>query len=635
MAGIALLLPNEELMNQAEAILAEKKSHVMFVKQTTADTVVNEARNAIAEGANIVVARGHQAMEVKIYTKVPVVEIGITAQELGLTIIRARAVLNRQRPVIGIFSWKGMLCDTQYFEELFDVRIHRYLLEDTRPWGDLIEDALKDGIEFIIGGEQCVTYANRKGIPALHLSSTGESLRIAMENAENLYYMSEVEQHNYAQFSTVLDSSFNGILKISENGIVLLMNRVMEEILQIDAASAVGMHVRSVLEGLDEEILDKMLKGENDSYSTFINTSNQALVVIMESITVEGRVMGAIISCNRMRRLKWNDEETMREQFLRGNVARGSLNDLVKKYPDLKNVIDAAKLYAQSSSPLLIEGSYGREMDAVCQGIHNYSLRRDGPYVMVNLDSVEEGKQMKILFGEENAEGTLQGGVLSKANYGTLVIYNVEKLSAAAQHHLLTIINKRQMASYYVDNEAVQRIDVRIMACTSGDLREAARNGELRADLYYLLETFRITIPPLNQRKKDLETILDDSISASLNLYSRYHVLAAGARDAILSYSWEGNELQLKAFCERLVLTVGKRIITEEYVRFLLDDLYGPRIEKKKNVLSMLDPATVMQERQQLEEVLRKYNGSRQLTAKALGISTTTLWRKMKKYHMA
>ena len=92
MAGIALLLPNQELMEQAAIITRKKGNHVIFVKQTNADTVVNETRNAIAEGANIVVARGHQAMEIKNYTKIPVVEIGITAQELGLTIVKAKKI---------------------------------------------------------------------------------------------------------------------------------------------------------------------------------------------------------------------------------------------------------------------------------------------------------------------------------------------------------------------------------------------------------------------------------------------------------------------------------------------------------------------------------------------------------------
>lgn len=633
MAGIALLLPNKELMEQAAQMINENEDHIILVKQTTADSVVNEARNAIDQGANIVVARGHQAMEVKNYTRVPVVEIGITAQELGLTIVKAKRILKKKHPVIGIFSWRGMLCDTKYFDELFDVEIHEYILEDTKPWGDLVDDAINDGIEFLIGGERCVQYSNQKGIPALHLSSTGESLGIALENAKSLYYMSEVEKHNYAQFSTVLDSSFNGIIKISEDGIILLMNRVMAQILQINERTAIGMHVRDLLEGLDQTILDKILQGEHESYSTFINAANQALVVVIEAILVDGIARGAIISCNRMKRLKWNDDDTMREQFLRGNVARGNLDDLSKRYPGLKQVTNLAKLYAQSSSPILVEGAYSAEIDAICQGIHNYSLRKDGPYVMVNLDGLKEEEQFHILFGEEESKELLRSGAFSKANYGTLVIYHVEKLSLAAQYRLLRIITKRQLATY-MDSETVQLMDVRIIAYASADIRKNLMDGTMRKDLYYMFTTFRLKMPALSERKKDIEMLLDEYIAYYLKLYSRYHVLSAEARRVLVNYPWDGQELQLKAFCEHLILTVGKRVISEEHVIFLLDRLYNQREEKKENEELEAEELPKVQERTWIESMLEQYHGNRIQTAKALGISTTTLWRKMKKYNI-
>lgn len=633
MAGIALLLPNQELMDQAAAI-TKKESHIIYVRQTTADTVVNEARNAIAYGANVVVARGHQAMEIKKYTKIPIVEIGITAQELGLTIVKAKKILKKSRPVIGIFSWEGMLCDTQYFDELFDVKIKKYLLEDTRPWGDLIDDALKDGIEFLIGGEQCVRYANQKAIPALHLSSTGESLKIAMENAENLYYMSEIERQNYAQFSTVLDSSFNGIIKISENGTVLLMNRVMAQILSMEETEAVGLHVSDVLKGIDLEILDKVLGEKGGSYSTFINTADQALVVVLESIKVDGRVIGAIISCNRMKRLRLNDEETLREQFMRGNVARGNLDDIAKQYPGLKLTIDLAKMYAPSSSPIWIQGYYGGEMDTVCQGIHNYSLRRDGPYVTINLDGMEEQEQLHVLFGEIGENENLQGGALCKANFGTVVINHIENLSKMAQYLLMQVITRRQLVSY-IDNEPVQMLDIRLIGCTSEDLWKFHENKKLREDLYYLLAAFSLVLPPLKTRKRDVELLLDQYFNEYLKFYSRYHILSVGAREAMLAYPWEGQEIQLKSFCERLVLTVGKRIISKEDIEMLLHVLYEKKPEEK-NEEKELEIAERLEdkERLQIEFALRQYHGNRTLTAKSLGISKTTLWRKINKYHL-
>ena len=112
MSGIAVFLPNETMCRQAEAILSKRKNHVIVNKPTTIDNVVEETRKAIELGANIVVARGHQASDVKLYTSIPTVEVVMTAQELGLLIVKAKKMVNKPFPKIGIFCWEGMLCDT-------------------------------------------------------------------------------------------------------------------------------------------------------------------------------------------------------------------------------------------------------------------------------------------------------------------------------------------------------------------------------------------------------------------------------------------------------------------------------------------------------------------------------------------
>lgn len=629
MSGIALLLPEPQLFQQAQEIIKEKENHVIVVKETTIDTVVGEAHKAIAEGANIVVARGHQARDVKAFTKVPVVEIVITAQELGLVIVKAKEILRKDYPVIGIFSWKGMLCDTTYFEELFRVKILRYNLDDQNSWTSQVDDAIEKGIDFLIGGEKCVKYANQMGIPAMLFATTGEALRVALDNAETMYYMSQVEQHNYAQLFTVLDSSFNGIIKTDEEGNVLLINRVMEQILQISSDRALGRTVTDLLDGLDKEIFGKVLQGGMDNYSTFINTYEQALVVMIEPIVVEGVITGTILSCNRMKRMSLGGEETMREQFLHGFVAKGSLDDLSRRMPSLKSVVNTAKLYAQSSSPILIEGKTGQELEALCAGIHNYSLRKNGPFIVINMSGLVKEQQMEVLFGMDE-----DIGVVMKANYGTLVIRAIDKLTLPAQYNLLQVISRKRRSVISIDNEGSQKIDVRIIGCTSKKLSEFKQNGLLRRDLYYLLQTFKLTIPDLRERKEDVTIMVDEYIKKYLSLYSRYHVLKEEAKQAIISYPWDGNELQLEAFCERLILTVGKRTISEEYVKFLLQELYTIKeddVEKeaKKTAFEIENEELI-----RLKNALRNYNGNRNLTAKALKISTSTLWRRMKRYNL-
>lgn len=145
-------------------------------------------------------------------------------------------------------------------------------------------------------------------------------------------------------------------------------------------------------------------------------------------------------------------------------------------------------------------------------------------------------------------------------------------------------------------------------------------------------------VPPLRERREDLQDKIEDTIHDCCEHYSRYHVLTRGAMEILMNYPWKGNLFQIESFCERLILMAGKRSIDEIAVRRLLEELYPERIpgsgmpvngpghmqEQKPNVLP--DEAV------KIRELLHKFSGSREKTAQAMGISKATLWRHMKKY---
>jgi len=130
MSGIALFVPSDEMYEQAKGILREKDNHVTIVKRIRVEEAVTEAQKAISEGVNIIIARGRQAAEIRRHTNVAVAEIVMTAQELGLLVIRAKSIVEKECPKIGIFGWGDMLCDTTYFNQLYHVDLKRYILKD-------------------------------------------------------------------------------------------------------------------------------------------------------------------------------------------------------------------------------------------------------------------------------------------------------------------------------------------------------------------------------------------------------------------------------------------------------------------------------------------------------------------------
>ena len=640
MSGIAVLMPTPELYEQAKMIVENSKYHITSVECTTIENVILKTRHAIDLGANIIISRGQQAYEIRQCTNIPVVELVVTAQELGLIIVKAKKTVKKSEPRIGIIAWEGMLCDITYFRELYDAEILVYFQNESTSIQESVLQAIQDGVDIIVGGKSSLIYANQYGFPALELASTGESIEVAIKMAENMYTMLEEEAHNYATFSTILDSSFNGIIKVDNRGVILTVNRVMQQITGIDPEHMVGKQLTDILIGLEESAVEEIFSGKNESYYTFLNIHAEPIAIVIEGIAVNEKIVGAIVSCNRMQRMELKAERELKEQYLHGGyAAKSTLDEIERENPSLKQVIKLAKTFAQSNSPLLIEQASGMEAECFCEGIHNYRLRRDGPFVLVNLAGIEEEDQIRLLFGGLDVDGASKvSGALLKAKFGTLVIMGADKLTKQSQYYLSCIMQKKVIKNYVFGHNEIksQFVDVRLIFCTSKDLSELVREDRMRKDFYYKIQAFGIRIPTLNEREKDREFLLDKYLDKYLRLYSHYHVLTSGAKNLILNYRWECGVIQMEAFIERMVLTVGKRTIKEEHVRSLMEELYArsDMDEVKKITKNGQDDQVFQSEEEVIRETLKHYGNHKVLTAKALGISKSTLWRKMKKYNI-
>ena len=153
--------------------------------------------------------------------------------------------------------------------------------------------------------------------------------------------------------------------------------------------------------------------------------------------------------------------------------------------------------------------------------------------------------------------------------------------------------------------------------------------GVFQPELYYLLTPLRLSLPPLRTRPDDLNQAIDMCLDDCVVKFNRYVVLTREARRLLMDYPWPGNYIQLRAFLERMVLTAPARTVNDGYVRSLLEELYPlPVVRAQGQAL----PTAVSPEAARLAEVLSRNGGSRAAAAAELGISKTTLWRRMKQY---
>lgn len=629
MSKIAILLPKEYMLEQARNVIREDELDIDILKVIKTSESVYEARQAVEQGAEVVLARGVQAAFIRQYTNIPVAELTLTGQEIGLMIASAKKkVPDKKCPQIALIGFKNMFSDTTYADELFDIRLKFYDITAIEQAAEKVDLAIQEGADVLLGGDTVNALAAQKGIPAQFIDSTEESIRSAIGVAKKMILTAEAEKNFTAQFETVLDNSYNGILEIDENKEIMIVNRAGEELFHKKASQLEGTALEKVIPELEQRYIDDVLSGKRDSFMTSVYVAGVPMMLTAAPIQYENKIRGAIISLYRNASVRKNDADELHSYYLKGYVAYAHFSDIRITGKEMEYCVELSKMYALSKNPVLICGEDGTDKEKLAQCIHNNSSYKAGPFVAVNCSGMTEQMQVDRLFGNPDAEDeSMKKGALAIGDHGTIVISEIEKLSLLCQYRLYRAIRYDSLIQN--DLERSQTLDNRIIAVTGADLYQYVEQGRFRQDLYYLLNSLTVEIPPLRKRPQDIRAIVEDCRVRFTKRYARFPKIAEDAMEALAGFGWQGNEIQLESFCERLFLTSPKKTITSDYVYFLLDTLYPvkERISEDGTTVIYQHP-----EAARLTELLEKHQGNRSAVAKELGISTTTLWRRMKKY---
>lgn len=629
MSKIAILLPKEYMLEQARNVIREDELDIDILKVIKTSDSVYEARQAVEQGAEVVLARGVQAAFIRQYTNIPVAELTLTGQEIGLMIASAKKkVPDKKCPQIALIGFKNMFSDTTYADELFDIRLKFYDITAIEQAAEKVDLAIQEGADVLLGGDTVNALAAQKGIPAQFIDSTEESIRSAIGVAKKMILTAEAEKNFTAQFETVLDNSYNGILEIDENKEIMIVNRAGEELFHKKASQLEGTALEKVIPELEQRYIDDVLSGKRDSFMTSVYVASVPMMLTAAPIQYENKIRGAIISLYRNASVRKNDADELHSYYLKGYVAHAHFSDIRITGKEMEYCVELSKMYALSKNPVLICGEDGTDKEKLAQCIHNNSSYKAGPFVAVNCSGMTEQMQVDRLFGNPDAEDeSMKKGALAIGDHGTIVISEIEKLSLLCQYRLYRAIRYDSLIQN--DLEQSQTLDNRIIAITGADLYQYVEQGRFRQDLYYLLNSLTVEIPPLRKRPQDIRAIVEDCRVRFTKRYARFPKIAEDAMEALAGFGWQGNEIQLESFCERLFLTSPKKTITSDYVYFLLDTLYPvkERISEDGTTVVYQHP-----EAARLTELLEKHQGNRSAVAKELGISTTTLWRRMKKY---
>jgi len=432
------------------------------------------------------------------------------------------------------------------------------------------------------------------------------------------------------RLSTILESIADGVFTIDSDWRVTSFNRAAERITGVSRKKAVGQKCFDVFHAnicqtacalkqtleTGREIIDLPVDILNDRGETLPISISAAVLRDRR-----GKIIGGAETFRDLSSL-----ETLRRE-LSNRYATG---DMVSKNETIRKILSLLPSIAESSSTVLIQGPSGSGKELLARAIHSLSLRKKGPYVVVNCGALPDTLLESELFGYVKGAFTDakkdKPGRFALAEKGTLFLDEVGDISPALQVRLLRFLQERE----YEPLGAIKplKADVRVVAATNKDLTRLVKEGPFREDLYYRLNVVKVELPPLARRREDIPLLVDHFIKRfNLKMNKRIHSVSPEVMELLMPYDFPGNIRELENAIEHAFVLCNSS-------RIQLDHLPKELIEKAKEQAhpAAISPEPLKRaEAQAILQALEKHGGSRKKTAEELGISGVTLWRKMKK----
>jgi len=307
-----------------------------------------------------------------------------------------------------------------------------------------------------------------------------------------------------------------------------------------------------------------------------------------------------------------------------------SFETILGKSEPIQETIRMARKVAPTDSTVLLEGETGVGKELFAQAIHNASSRKAKSFVAVNCSAFPKDLLESELFGHR--KGAYTGatndkkGLFEEANEGTLFLDEMGEMNLDLQAKLLRVLETQTFIK--VGDSKPTKVNVRIIAATNRDLKKESEQEHFRSDLYYRLSTFKITVPSLRERKKDIEELANYFLTVySAKIKKRITSMDKTFIQQLKNYEWRGNIRELKNIIERAVILCDTETLTI--------DLLPAEIIHCENT-SLTSSATTLEsmEKIHIQKIIHLAKGNKTKAAELLGIGLTTLYRKMEEYHL-
>lgn len=317
--------------------------------------------------------------------------------------------------------------------------------------------------------------------------------------------------------------------------------------------------------------------------------------------------------------------------LLEADKRKVQFEKLIGRSPSMQSVYRQIRQAAATDIHVLLEGETGTGKDLAAQAIHQQSVRKEGPYIPVNLGATPAELVASELFGHEKGAFTgaaeRRKGIFEQARNGTVFLDEIGTIEEKVQVSLLRLIEQKKF--HRLGSRRSISSNVRLIAASNQDLADAVQRGRFREDLYYRLDVFRMVMPPLKERQGDVPLLIDEFLKRYNHRFQK-NILGIGPECVSLleSYDWPGNVRELKNVIQRAVLVCTGEVILPQHLppRFRPDRPVRPKVAFE--IGTPLDEV----EREMVIRALAATKNNRKRAAELLGISRRALYNKLRKH---
>ena len=318
-------------------------------------------------------------------------------------------------------------------------------------------------------------------------------------------------------------------------------------------------------------------------------------------------------------------------------VAKYTFESIITSNEGMKENIKKAKMVADSTSSVLVYGETGTGKELFVQSIHNYSSRRDKPFIAQNCAALPETLFESILFG--SVKGAFTGaidkpGLFELANGGTLFLDEINSMPITLQAKLLRVLQDGIVRR--VGDSKDREVDVRIITAMNEEPLKAVEKGQIREDLFYRLNVVSLKLIPLRERKEDIPLYVDLFIKKYNNeLNKNVKSISSDVKDIFYSYSWPGNVRELQHVIESSMNMLNKdRIDTKHLPIYLSENIENRGLNEEIGEIKPLNDAVEVLEKSMIIRALKRTNGNISKAGNLLRIPRQTLHYKLNKYEI-